>query len=339
MKRRIAFVGFRHPHVFELYDLIRAGGELEIVGVCEEDGPTREQLAREGRVAVTHESFSALLGEERFELLVVGDYFSKRGTLIRLALADGKQIISDKPICTRSTELDEIAGLVADKRAHVGAMLDLRDSGTFRRVRELILNNEIGEVHSIYFNGNHPLLLDRRPQWYFEGEKHGGTINDLGIHAFDLIPWATGESWSVVNAARSWNASRVDLGEFQSAAQVMMTMGNGCGVLGDLSYLVPDSFSYAFPDYWRFVFTGSRGVIQAALNAEAVMLYKNGETEGRAIAPLKNRPGGYLESFLRELDGRPEPGDLTTDEVLSASRTALRCQHAATDRLSDVPLL
>jgi len=28
-----------------------------------------------------------------------------------------------------------------------------------------------------------------RPAWYFEPGMHGGTLNDIAIHALDFIPW------------------------------------------------------------------------------------------------------------------------------------------------------
>ncbi len=323
-----------------MYELLQHSNSFEIIAACEEDGEARAFVEQDGRVEISHDSFRAMLREADFDVLAVGDYFSKRGGLIREALSLGKRIVSDKPICTSIADLDAIESLCEKSALPLGANLVLRDSGTFIRVRELILSNEIGEILSIYFNGNHPLQLGRRPQWYFEEGRHGGTINDLGVHAFDLIPWITGETWRMVNAARTWNVGRIApaVGGFQEAAQVMMTMANGCGVLGDLSYLVPDSFSYDFPQYWRFVFTGTTGVIEAALNQESIVLYKGGETEARLIEPAHTCAGGYLDSFLREIEGRSGRGDLTTADVISATRVALRSQNAADERVTDMLL-
>ena len=58
----------------------------------------------------------------------------------------------------------------------------------WRKLREIILSGELGEVASIHIDGQHPLNPSVRPGWYFEPGKHGGTINDIGIHAFDFVP-------------------------------------------------------------------------------------------------------------------------------------------------------
>ena len=44
MPLKIAFAGFRHSHIFSLYDLARASDELEIVGACEDHEHTRAEI-------------------------------------------------------------------------------------------------------------------------------------------------------------------------------------------------------------------------------------------------------------------------------------------------------
>ena len=85
-------------------------------------------------------------------------------------------------------------------------LLDLRDSGAFITARWLIREGTVGDVHTVHITAQHPLLLDRRPKWYFEPGKQGGTLNDIGIHATDLIPWMTGRALAEIVAARAWNA-------------------------------------------------------------------------------------------------------------------------------------
>src|SRR5439155_25293810 len=164
------------------------------------------------------------------------DYFGRRGEIIVRALEDGKHDIADKPICTRLSEQERIAALASEKGRAVGCLLDLRDHGPFITMRRQIKNGAIGTVHTITFTAQHPLLLGKRPAWYFEPAKHGGTINDIGIHAIDLIPWLTGRRIVEAVAARAWNARLGQFPHFQDAAQIMLRLDNDAGVLGDLSY-------------------------------------------------------------------------------------------------------
>ena len=111
MALRLAFAGFRHGHILEAYELARRHGDVEIVAACEEHAPTAEQLAAAGRVRRTHGSYDEMLAQADFDALAVGDYYGRRGEILIRALAAGKHVISDKPICTRLGELDRIAEL------------------------------------------------------------------------------------------------------------------------------------------------------------------------------------------------------------------------------------
>ncbi|MHB0879027.1 MAG: Gfo/Idh/MocA family protein, partial [Anaerolineae bacterium] len=233
-KVRFAFVGFRHGHILSLYDLARSREDIEIVAVCEEDAATRAQLAAAGKVQVTHSSYQDVLDQVPCDVVAVGDYFGKRGSRAIEALRHGKHVVSDKPICTSLAELDEIERLAAAKNLSVGCQLDMRDGGTILEARRRLLAGEIGSVHTIVATGQHPLLYGQRPGWYFEPGKHGGTINDIAVHATDAIPWMTDLPFAQLEAARAWNARLPQEPIFQDAAQFMATLSNGCGVLCDV---------------------------------------------------------------------------------------------------------
>lgn len=39
---KLAFVGFRHPHIFVMYEHAQANPEIDVVAACEEDADTRQ---------------------------------------------------------------------------------------------------------------------------------------------------------------------------------------------------------------------------------------------------------------------------------------------------------
>ncbi|MHB9033495.1 MAG: Gfo/Idh/MocA family protein [Anaerolineae bacterium] len=339
MKLRVAIVGFRHGHIMDLFKRVQEHPAFELAAACEEDAATRAQLAAQGQVTITHSSFSALLDQVPCDVVAIGDYFARRGSLAVTALQHGKHVIADKPLATDLDEVDQMVALAAANHLCVGCMLDLRDNGLFIRVRELVRAGVLGEIKAISFNGQHPLMLGSRAGWYFEPGKHGGTINDIGIHAFDAIPWITGLQFSEVNAARCWPAHLEQGSEFAGAGQLMLTMGNGCGVLGDVSYLTPDSFAYRNPQYWRVTIWGAKGVLETAINEKGVSLALNGEREPRFEAPAQPKPGGYLEAFLHDIEGSGAPGELDTHQVLRAASVALQVQAAADKNMAGIRIV
>ena len=327
MSIKLAFVGFRHAHIFDLYSRANESPDFEIVSACEEDSETRKALAENGKAEITHDDYRRMLDDVACDAVAVGDYYGKRGSIMLEVLRRGRHVIADKPVCTSLSELHRIASVSARKKLSVGCMLDMRDKGLMIRMRELVRDGAIGEVNGIVIGGQHPLLLGTRPGWYFEPGKHGGTINDIGIHAFDLVPWLTGRRFAQVVASRSWNAVPKDLPHFHDAGQFMLRMDNGCGVMGEVSYFMPDSMGYTLDLYWRITLFGTEGILETTINSEAIMLAKNGACEPEMVPPAEGDPGGYLRSFGEEVTaGRTE--GVSTADALRAAEVALTVQSA-----------
>ena len=262
---KIAFVGLRHMHILMLHRMLRDRDDVEIVAVSEADPATRQALAEGGEVELTHDDYPALLAETECDVVAIGDYYGRRGEIAIAALQAGRHIIVDKPVCTRPDECEQIAALARETGLRVGCQLDLRDRGDVHAARRLIAEGAIGEVHTISFDGQHPLSYGSRPGWYFEEGKHDGKINDIAIHAVDLIPWMTGRSIVEVVAARAWNARLTEVPHFQDGAQMLLRLDNGGGVLGDVSYFASDRGGYGMPQYWRITCRGLGGVIEISL--------------------------------------------------------------------------
>ena len=335
MALRFAFSGFRHGHIYSLYKKVAETDGTEVAAACEDDAEARAEAVEKG-VEITHSNLADLLAEVDCDVVAVGDYFVRRGSLEIQALKAGKHVIADKPLCTDLGELEEIERLSGEKDLKVGCMLTMRNRAQTVGARDLIREGAIGEVHAIAFGGQHPLNLGSRAKWYFEPGKHGGTITDIAIHAADCLPWMTGLEFSTVKAARCWNAFAPELPHFEDGAQMMLTMTNGCGVLGDVSYFMPDRGGHSLPFYWRMTFFGRDGILEIATTVNAITLTVEGEAVPRP--PPEVTSGGYFEGFLKDIRGESGAEDLDTAAVIKASRTVLTVQKAADENAHDVEL-
>ncbi len=331
---RLAFLGFQHNHVLGLYQMAQRHPAVRIVAACEEDPRRAQELARSGTVELTHTDIAAVLASVPCDAVAVGDYYGRRGSLVIQALQAGKHVICDKPLCTDLAEWRRIQELATGGNLKVGCLLDLRGSGAFRAMRRLIREGAIGEVHTISFSAQHPLLLGSRPHWYFEPGKHGGTINDIAVHGIDLVPWMTGRKVAEVVAARAWNARLKEYPHFQDAAQFMLRLDNDGGLLADVSYLAPDGCGYAVPQYWRFTCHGEHGVLEASADSSHLMLAKSEEPVSQSLPVDASEPSTCLEAFLAEITADSGEGMLKTTDVLQATYECLMIQRKAIAGLS-----
>ncbi len=315
----IAFAGFKHMHIVDLYTAAQNNTNCNIVGSFEDDAYYRKSAEQRG-INFNYESFDSLLADNS-DTVAIGDFFANRGTLAIKALEAGKNVICDKPMCTSLEELDRIEVLAKEKRLYVSCMFTMRYEGITEAAKEAV--KLIGDVKSVYFGGQHPLLYPSRPKWYFENGKYGGLINDLAIHGIDLVYYLCGLRITDIKAARCYNAFAKKDPDFLDSGQFMATLSNGAGLIADVSYSVPDAVNYALPYYWTFYFWGENGMFSFSLGADHVTCFTANSPLPRIIKKAV-APVDFLSDFLALTKG--EKSVLTTEEAISSTRDTLKIQ-------------
>jgi len=322
----IAFAGFRHGHIFDLWNKAINNREVNIIGSWEADETTRSVCISQG-IEFNYPDYEAILNDKRVDTIAIGDYYGARGSLAIMALEAGKHIIADKPLCTSLDELENIKRLSRENSLSVYSMFSMRYEANAASVRDIISSDKLGEIRSLYFGGQHPLNYGSRPMWYFEEGKHGGTINDIGIHGIDFISYTTGLHVAKICSARCWNAFAKQKPDFKDSAQFMLELNNGAGVIADVSYASPDSFSYGLPTYWLFIVWGSKGMLKFNAGTGDVEAYFEGSNNAAHIKGTAPQ-ADYLTDMIAEIKG-DNPKVLSTAEVLSSTNDVLTIQRFA----------
>lgn len=324
---KLAIAGFRHGHIYSLYELAQQSDRVKLVGAWEEDADTIKSAEESFGVVFTHASYEAMLEDPEIDIIGIGNYYGARGRMAIEALKAGKHVIADKPLCTSLEELEEIQRLSREKGLTVGLMLNLRHDKNVLAAKKAITDGLIGEIHNIQFGGQHPLQYGKRPSWYFEEGKHGGVINDIAIHGVDLLQYLTGCKVTDIIGARCFNAYAKEEPAFKDCGQFMLSLSNGAGVIADISYSVPDSIGFNLPYYWQFYIWGDQGMLAFSANTDGVLLYKNGESEVIHLPGL-DASDSYLDAFLDEVEGK-KSALLSKEEIFNSTRATLLIQKKA----------
>lgn len=324
---KVAFAGLRHGHIYTLYHEMKEHPELTVVGAWEE----QPAFAEEAKAIITepfYDSYEALLSDPTVDIVAIGDYYGIRGKRVLQALCAGKAVITDKPLCTSPEELDAIERLSYEKSLPVGIQLELRDDAALQAAERIIASGELGEIRSVAFTAQHPLNYGTRPGWYFEEGKHGGTFNDIAIHAMDALTWITGSAYDKTLFARQWNDYATAVPQFKDCAQFNGLLKNGAAVMADVSYAGPAA-AFSLPSYWRFTFWGTKGWLECRAGDTAVVVAAAEDTTPRTVEatqPVKCA----LEGFLNEV--RVGVCANNTASCIAASRTALMLQRFADEQ-------
>ena len=333
---RLAFAGFRHGHILGLYKEACSRADVQVVAACEENVEAAGALVKD--INITHHHYKQMLDRVPCDAVAIGDVYGDRGSIAIEALKRGKHIIADKPLLTELSEIDTVAQLAREKNLRVGCLLDMHCLPYFQTLHDVIQSGQLGKIQQIIFTGQHPLMYGSRPAWYFEKGKHGGTINDIAVHAMSMIPWLTGLDFSTVIAVRTWNALADKEPHFHDAAQMMLQLNNGCGVIGDVSYSSPGPQGYQLPQYWRFTIYGDKAMAETSCAQKNVTLAVTASNTTQTIAPAAaNTIGTCLDWFLSDISGKNRPV-FNTDWILKVSRQTLQVQHAADKNLRDAKL-
>ena len=322
----IAFAGFRHSHIFVLYNLGADSSIYNITGAYEID-PEARKVAEEKGVCFNYSSYEELLADSSIDVVAIGDYYANRGNLAIKALESGKNVICDKPMCTSLDELERIKNLARSKGLCVSCMFSMRYEEIIAAAKKA--TELIGEVKSVYFGGQHPLLYSQRPSWYFEDGKYGGLFNDLAIHGIDIIYYLFGKRIKRTISARSYNAYAIEAPDFPDSGQFMAELTNGAGLIADVSYSIPDGVSYDLPFYWQFYIWGEKGVMTFSINSEVVECYIGGNKEKIIIDKIP-APCDYLTDFAAMLSGKSTV--LSMDEVFDSTRDTLTIQQSNNEK-------
>ncbi len=322
---KVAFAGFRHGHIFTLYNWIKESDNAMITGGFEPDAAAREAAVERAGVDFVYDTYEQLLSDDSVDIVAIGDCYGKRGAEIIKALTAGKHVIADKPLCTSLEELYEIRRLAEQKNLKVSGMYDLRCTYSVNKAREIVSQGLLGEVHNVGFTGQHALDYGKRPSWYFEEGMHGGTINDIAIHGMDLVRMITGKELVKVHGARCWNAFAKEEKHFKDSAQFIVEMTGGMGVMADVSYAKPVC-SYPINSIWRFSFWGEKGMLEFSMKDDKVFLALDKSEEPQIFEGTCNEPNPF-EQFLLDINGTPTSHD--TYSALKSAEAVLTIQKFA----------
>lgn len=155
------------------------------------------------------ESFQSLLENPEVDLISIASFDDAHFGQVTAALAAGKHVFVEKPLCRTASELNEIKRrwVSARGKLRLGSNLVLRTAPLYRWVKERIVRGEFGELYA--FDGDY---LYGRLHKITEGWRRDVVDYSVmlggGIHLIDLLLWLTGKRPVSVTAVGNRISSR-----------------------------------------------------------------------------------------------------------------------------------
>ena len=308
-----------HGHIYGMCNgLTEAGGTIKYV--YDPDPKKVESFLKAFPEAKAARSEEEALEDPETHLIAGAAVTSERCALGLRAMDAGKDYFTDKAPFTTMEQLCSAREAVRNtgRKYMVYYAERLHDEGSIL-AGYIAHSGEIGKVISVTGFGPHRLGAPGRPSWFFEREKYGGILCDIGSHQIEQYLYYAGEEDANVVSSRIANFAHPDYPELEDFGDCNLTGKNGTANYFRVDWFTPDGLR-TWGDGRMFI-VGTEGFIE-------VRKYVNiaSDLNGGCHVYVVNGKG---EQYLNAagVTGYPFFGELILD-CLNRTEKAMTQAHA-----------
>jgi predicted dehydrogenase len=249
-----------HSHINGMCtSVIEAGGTLK--WVFEPDAAARADFQKKFPQAKVARSLDEILADPEVKMVAAAAVPNVRGPIGCRVMDAGKDYFTDKTPFTTLAQLDQAKAVVARTgRRYFVYFSERLSSETAMFATDLINDGVIGKVVSVVGLGPHRLGLHTRPAWFFEKEKYGGILCDIGSHQCEaFLAYANATDASVVHAAVG-NFANPQTPELEDFGEATFVANTGASNQIRVDWYTPDGLS-TWGDGRTFIL-GTKGYLE-----------------------------------------------------------------------------
>lgn len=205
-----------------------ANGAVEAVALVEPDAAMAEGALALAPTATRAASLEELLTLDLDGIVIATPSALHAAQSLR-ALEAGVAVFCQKPLGRTAAENRAVVDAARAGDLLLGVDFSYRHTAGLRRIRDLVQQGELGEVHAVDLTFHNAYGPDK-PWFYDPAQSGGGCVMDLGIHLVDLALWVLDfpvvtrvTSQLFANGARL--ASPADRGEDYAVATLELASG------------------------------------------------------------------------------------------------------------------
>jgi predicted dehydrogenase len=257
---KIAAIGLDHGHIYGMCSgLIEAGAELK--WVYDADPVKVRAFQKEFPGAQEARSRDEVLADPEVKLVAGAAIPSERCALGLAVIDAGKDYFTDKGPFTTLAQLELARAKVAETNGKYMVYYSERlhvESAVF--AGQLIEEGAIGRVLHVAGFGPHRLNAPARPAWFFQKERYGGIIADIGTHQVEQFLYYTGAKDAQVLHGVVANYNHPEYPELEDFGAAALLGDNGATGYFRVDWFTPD----ALPTWGdgRVLITGADGYIE-----------------------------------------------------------------------------
>lgn len=310
-------VGERHISGYE------ADPRCRVVVLCDKDPIKLAEVGSRHPGRRLTVDATVILHDPEIDIVSIASYDNDHHDQVLAAIAAGKHIFVEKPLCLTDEEFESIAtALARNPEIRLSSNLILRRTPRFVELRRRIRKGELGRVY--YMEGDydygrvHKIRAGWRSTIPFYSVMHGG-----GIHLIDLLLWLSGGRVKEVFAYGNAIAAEGTNFRHKDLVSSLLTFEDS------MIAKVTANFSCVTPHHHRLSVFGTESTFEQSHLGAAYFHTRDPEVAPEQIFdPYPGAAkGDMLPSFITHvLEGHPP--EVNKKDVLDAMAVSLAIERA-----------
>ncbi len=263
---------------------------VKIKAITDIDNNQAEAWAAEAGIEIVYESYQELLADPEIDGVLVCSSTNTHAEISIAAAEAGKHIFCEKPVDLSIEKVEAVIKAAKDAGVKLQIGFNRRFDHNFRKVKELINDKVIGDLHILKITSRDPAPP---PMEYVKVS--GGIFMDMTIHDFDMSRFMTGSEADEIYVA---GAVMVDpaIGEAGDIDTALVTIKFENGVICNIDNSRKAAYGYD----QRIEAFGSKGKAETAndLPSTAVWSTEEGVFSEKPLYFFLER---YMDSFAEEI--------------------------------------
>ncbi len=324
---------FNHGHIYaQTRGLINAGGVCRYIYEPDEKKiePLKD-LVQAGTKIVS--SLDEILSDPAIHLVTSAAIPDQRAGIGLQVMSAGKDYLTDKSPFTTLEQLEEVRAMVtATGRKYAVCYSERLCSESGWLAGELIREGVIGRVLQILNLAPHNLAAATRPSWFFEKQRYGGILTDIGSHQFEQFLAYSGATDATINFARVDNLGHSEFPELEDFGEASLTLNTKASAYCRMDWFNPKA-SRTWGDGRSFIL-GENGYIEVRKYIDVTrdgggdkILLVNNEVETEI--PCAGKVGfPYFGKLILDVLNRTEHA-MTQEHAFQAAKLSMQAQAIA----------
>jgi predicted dehydrogenase len=312
---RFSVIGINHGHIDgQVNLLLRAGAEF--VAVYAKEPELLAGFTQKYPQAKAVNDPKEIYEDPSIQLIVSAAIPSDRAPIGITAMHYGKDYMTDKPGFTTLEQLAEARKVQAETgRIYSICYSERFENAATVKAGELVAQGRIGKVVQTIGLGPHRTNLPSRPKWFFEREKYGGILTDIGSHQCDQFLYFTGSTSAEVVTSAVANYKHPQFPGLDDFGEMLLRGDSGNGYIR-VDWYTPDGLA-SWGD-GRLTILGTEGYIEIRKNVDIA-----GRAGGNHLFVVDQKGTEYIncnDVFL------PYGSQLVND-IINRTETAMSQAH------------